>query len=228
MVALVLASVLAQPAPVLTFVGHTQYFSLDCAPIVEPKAPFVVKMLNDDTVGIKGTAIGTGVVRCRRGKRVEVVLEVDVRRMPTFADLGRFIRCGPPEPSMVVDYRMIRVIGDYPESLPAELSSLVFPDCPILLTCPVINPRPPSPERDELIRQLTAAIEAWPEASDHLTIDVSESGRVQLLGVAQSADEVSRIKQLRERFGWWVQFDVRLLDATPCPEPRVGASPGGP
>ena len=219
MFALLLASVLAQPAPVLTFVGHTEYFSLDCAPIVDPKAPFVVKMLNDDTVGIKGTAIGTGVVRCRRGKRVEVVLEVDVRRMPTFADLGRFIRCGPPEPSMVINYRKVDVIGDYPESLPAELYPLVFPDCPILLTCLAINPKPPSPPTEELIRQLTAAIEAWPEESDHLTLDVSESGHVQLLGVAQTADEVARIKQLRERFGWWVRFDVRLLDATPCPKP---------
>lgn len=215
------ASVLAQPASVITFVGHSEYVELaNCAaPIVAPKAPFVLKPLKDDVVGIKGTAIGTGVVRCRRGKRVEVVLEVDVRRPPTFADLGRFIRCGPPEPSMVVDYRRVVVIGDYPESLPAELYPLVFPDCPILLTCFAINPRPQSPPTDELIRQLTAAIEAWPEESDHLTIGLSEFGAVQLLGVAQTADEVSRINHLRERFGWWVQFDVRLLDATPCPKP---------
>jgi hypothetical protein len=49
--------------------------------------------------------------------------------------------------------------------------------------------------------------------------ELSEFGEVQLLGVAQTADEVSRIEQLRDRFGWWVQFDVRLLDATPCAEP---------
>lgn len=214
------ASIVAQPAPVLTFVGHTQYFSLDCAvPIIPPRSPFVVTKQDDQTVGIKGLAIGTGVVSCRRGKRVEVVLAVDVRRPPTFADLGRFVRCGPPEPSMVINYRNVEIIGDSPESLPAELYPLVFPACPILRTCLAINPRPPRPPDDELIRQLTAAIEAWPEESDHLTIDVSDTGAVRLLGMAQSADEVARINQLRERFGWWVHFDVRLLDATPCPKP---------
>ncbi len=216
-----LALIVAQPVQVLTFVGHSEYVALtNCAaPVVAPNAPFVLNPLKDDVVGIKGTAIGTGVVRCRRGKRADVVFEVDVRRAPTFADLGRFLRCGPPEPSMVIDFRRVDVIGDYPASLPIELYPLVFPDCPLLVTCLAINPRPPSPPKDELIRQLTAAIEAWPEATDHLTIDVSEAGRVQLLGIAQSADEVSRINQLRERFGWWVQFDVRLLDATPCPKP---------
>lgn len=171
---------------------------------------------------IEGLGVGTGTIRCTRGKQT-ILQRVEIFAPRPLREIGHAFRClGPPTPHALVRHGMsvepldmVAALAQLPPQLVELLTVGVW------LTHSYGGPRPSSLE---IVKELEATITAWPWNTEHLTIDTLQTGsEVVVFGEAASEAEVARFDALRLRYGSRVGFDIRLFDATPCEVTDAGA-----